>query len=81
MATAAVDASEISSNPSTGSTVGNGFWWVDTPGNVWLATPLSGIREMPLQGLDSARQSDLHVRQFEDVRDAAAVHADRAARL
>ncbi|SDR43067.1 hypothetical protein SAMN05443245_5939 [Paraburkholderia fungorum] len=50
----AVDASEISSNPSTGSTVGNGFWWVDTPGNVWLATPLSGIREMPLQGLDSA---------------------------
>ena len=49
-----VDASEISSNPSTGSTVGNGFWWVDTPGNVWLATPTSGIREMPLQGLDSA---------------------------
>ncbi|CAB3801578.1 hypothetical protein [Paraburkholderia caffeinilytica] len=49
-----VDASEISSNPSTGSTVGNGFWWVDTPGNVWLATPKSGIREMPLQGLDSA---------------------------
>ena len=37
-----VDASEISSNPSTGSTVGNGFWWVDTPGNVWLATPTSG---------------------------------------
>ncbi|MGF6773964.1 hypothetical protein P3T18_006478 [Paraburkholderia sp. GAS199] len=49
-----VDASEISSNPSTGSTVGNGFWWVDMPGNVWLATPMSGIREMPLQGLDSA---------------------------
>ena len=49
-----VDASEISSNPSTGSTVGNGFWWVDAPGNVWLATPLSGIREMPLQGLDQA---------------------------
>jgi hypothetical protein len=48
-----VDASEINSNPSTGSTVGNGFWWVDTPGNVWLATPASGIREMPLQGLDS----------------------------
>ncbi|CAE6788391.1 hypothetical protein [Paraburkholderia domus] len=48
-----VEASEISSNPSTGSTVGNGFWWVDTPGNVWLATPTSGIREMPLQGLDS----------------------------
>ncbi|MCC8393845.1 hypothetical protein LJ656_14705 [Paraburkholderia sp. MMS20-SJTR3] len=48
-----VDASEISSNPSTGATVGNGFWWVDEPGNVWLATPLSGIREMPLQGLDS----------------------------
>nr|WP_260854411.1 hypothetical protein [Paraburkholderia sp. BCC1884] len=47
-----VDASEISSNPSTGSTVGNGFWWVDEPGNVWLATPLSGIREMPLQGID-----------------------------
>jgi hypothetical protein len=49
-----VDASEISSNPSTGSTVGNGFWWVDEPGNVWLATPLSGVREMPLQGLDPA---------------------------
>ncbi|WP_233807715.1 hypothetical protein [Paraburkholderia sp. HP33-1] len=49
-----VDASEISSNPSTGSTVGDGFWWVDEPGNVWLATPLSGVREMPLQGLDSA---------------------------
>ena len=27
------------------------------------------------------RQSDLHVRQFEDVRDAATVHADRADRL
>ncbi|WP_233856545.1 hypothetical protein [Paraburkholderia sp. HD33-4] len=50
----AVDASEISGNPSTGSTVGDGFWWVDDPGNVWLATPLSGVREMPLQGLDSA---------------------------
>ncbi|WP_268991465.1 hypothetical protein [Paraburkholderia sp. MMS20-SJTN17] len=50
----AVDASEISSNPSTGSTVGDGFWWVDESGNVWLATPLSGVREMPLQGLDSA---------------------------
>lgn len=48
-----VDASEITSNPATGSTVGDGYWWVDTPGNVWLATPLSGIREMPLQGLDS----------------------------
>ncbi|RKT20538.1 hypothetical protein B0G69_3857 [Paraburkholderia sp. RAU2J] len=49
----AVDASEISSNPSTGSTVGNGFWWLDSAGNVWLATPLSGIREMPLQGFDA----------------------------
>ncbi|MFM0341138.1 NHL repeat-containing protein [Paraburkholderia fungorum] len=49
-----VDASEISSNPSTGSTVGNGFFWVDMQGNVWLATPASGIREMPLQGLDTA---------------------------
>ncbi|APA87950.1 hypothetical protein BJG93_21270 [Paraburkholderia sprentiae WSM5005] len=49
----AVDASEISSNLSTGSTVGDGFWWVDATGNVWLATPLSGVREMPLQGLDS----------------------------
>ncbi|WP_259294922.1 hypothetical protein [Paraburkholderia sp. DHOC27] len=48
-----VDAAEITSNPSTGSTVGDGYWWVDAPGNVWLATPLSGIREMPLQGLDS----------------------------
>jgi hypothetical protein len=48
-----VDASEITGNPSTGSTVGNGFWWVDTPGNVWLATPTSGIRKMPLQGIDS----------------------------
>ncbi|MEW6345029.1 MAG: hypothetical protein AB1704_30650 [Pseudomonadota bacterium] len=48
-----VQASEITSNPSTGSTVGNGFWWVDSASNVWLATPVSGIREMPLQGLDS----------------------------
>lgn len=48
-----VDASEITSNPSTGASVGNGYWWVDTPGNVWLATPLSGIREMPAQGLDA----------------------------
>jgi hypothetical protein len=48
-----VQASEITSNPSTGSTVGDGFWWVDSASNVWLATPLSGIREMPLQGLDS----------------------------
>lgn len=49
-----VDASEISGNASTGSTVGNGFWWVDSAANVWLATPISGIREMPLQGLDAA---------------------------
>jgi hypothetical protein len=48
-----VDASEITGNPSTGSTVGNGFYWVDTPGNVWQATPGSGIREMPLQGFDA----------------------------
>ncbi|HEY1998171.1 hypothetical protein [Paraburkholderia sp.] len=47
-----VDASEITGNPSTGSTVGDGYWWVDSPGNVWLATPVSGIRELPLQGLD-----------------------------
>jgi hypothetical protein len=47
-----VDASEITGNPSTGSTVGNGFYWVDTVGNVWQATPGSGIREMPLQGFD-----------------------------
>lgn len=48
-----VDADEITSNPSTGSKVGNGFYWVDTPGNVWQATPGSGIREMPLQGFDA----------------------------
>ena len=48
-----VDADEITSNPSTGSTVGNGFYWVDTPGNVWQATPGSVIREMPLQGFDA----------------------------
>lgn len=47
-----VGANEITSNPSTGSTVGNGYWWVDTPGNVWIATPTSGIREMPMLGLD-----------------------------
>ncbi|WP_322013380.1 hypothetical protein [Paraburkholderia sp. J12] len=47
-----VSADEIVANPSTGSTVGDGYWWVDTPGNVWLATPTSGIREMPLLGLD-----------------------------
>lgn len=48
-----VDANEITSNPATGSTVGNGYWWVDANGNVWLATPTSGIREQPLQGLDA----------------------------
>lgn len=48
-----VDASEITSNPSTGSTVGDGYYWVDTNGNVWLATPTSGIREQPMLGLDS----------------------------
>lgn len=48
-----VSADEITANPSTGSTVGDGYWWVDASGNVWLATPTSGIREMPLQGLDA----------------------------
>jgi hypothetical protein len=48
-----VNANEITGNPSTGSTVGDGFWWVDSTSNVWLATPVSGIREMPLQGQDS----------------------------
>jgi hypothetical protein len=48
-----VDADEITANPSTGSTVGDGYWWVDTPGNVWLATPTSGIRKMPMLGLDA----------------------------
>jgi hypothetical protein len=48
-----VDASEITSNPSTGSTVGNGYYWVDANGNVWLGTPTSGIREQPMLGLDA----------------------------
>ena len=76
-----VDANEITSNPSTGSTVGDGFWWVDTPGNVWLATPTSGIREMPLARSGFVRQSDLPVRESKDVSDAAAVHAARSHRL
>lgn len=48
-----VDANEITSNPSTGSTVGDGYYWVDANGNVWLGTPTSGIREQPMLGLDA----------------------------
>ncbi len=45
--------SEIQSNSATGNSVYNGYWWVDDAANVWLATGGSGIREMPLQGVDS----------------------------
>jgi hypothetical protein len=48
-----VDASEYTGNPSTGSTIGNSFIWVDSQGNVWFGTPVSGIRELPLQGFDA----------------------------
>jgi hypothetical protein len=44
---------EITSNGSTGNSVYNGYWWVDDAANVWLATGGSGIRKMPLQGVDS----------------------------
>ncbi|GAB2873854.1 hypothetical protein GCM10027093_06710 [Paraburkholderia jirisanensis] len=47
-----IAASEFSSNPSTGSKIGNSFIWVDTLGNVWFGTPTSGVRELPLQGFD-----------------------------
>ena len=50
---ATVQASEIQSNPATGNSVYNAYWWVDDAANVWLATGGSGIREMPLQGVDS----------------------------
>jgi hypothetical protein len=49
-----VEAEEISRNPTTANIVRDGFWWVDSPGNIWLATTMSGIRELPLQGIDSA---------------------------
>ncbi len=49
----AVQATEIQTNPATGNTVSNGYWWVDDAANVWLSTPGNGIREMPLQGVDS----------------------------
>lgn len=49
----AVQATEIQSNKATGNSVYNGYWWVDDAANVWLATAGSGIREMPLQGIDS----------------------------
>ncbi|MEX3959290.1 hypothetical protein [Trinickia sp. EG282A] len=45
--------SEIQSNVATGNSVYNGYWWVDDAANIWLATGGSGIREMPLQGVDS----------------------------
>jgi hypothetical protein len=48
-----VGASEIQSNPATGNTMQNGYWWVDSLGNVWLGSLKSGIRELPLQGFDS----------------------------
>lgn len=49
----AVQPAEIISNASTGNSVYNAYWWVDDAANVWLATGNSGIRKMPLQGLDS----------------------------
>ncbi|WP_245983094.1 hypothetical protein [Trinickia fusca] len=49
----AIEPAEIQSNPSTGNTVCNGYWYVDDAANVWLATEGSGIREMPLQGVDA----------------------------
>jgi hypothetical protein len=45
-------ASEITANPSTGSLVGDGYWWVDDNAAIWLGTLRSGIRKMPLQGFD-----------------------------
>ncbi|SAK75982.1 hypothetical protein [Caballeronia ptereochthonis] len=44
---------EFTGNPSTGSTVGNSFIWVDSAGGVWFGTPTSGIRQMPVQGFDA----------------------------
>ncbi len=48
-----VDASEITGNPSTGSTVGNGYWWPDENGAIWLGMLTGGIRKMPMQGVDA----------------------------
>ncbi|TKC92478.1 hypothetical protein FAZ69_02030 [Trinickia terrae] len=48
-----VDASEIQANPSSGNAPEDGFWWVDSQGNIWLGMLGSGIRELPLQGFDA----------------------------
>lgn len=48
-----VQPAEIQANPATGNTVYNSYWWVDDAANVWLATGNSGIRKMPLQGVDA----------------------------
>ncbi|MGV2292818.1 hypothetical protein AAHK20_29205 [Trinickia sp. YCB016] len=48
-----VDASEITANPSSGNSVEDGSWWVDSLGNIWIGELGSGIRELPLQGFDS----------------------------
>ncbi|AOJ04269.1 hypothetical protein WS70_20660 [Burkholderia mayonis] len=48
-----VDASEIVANPSSGDTMQNGFWWVDSAGDVWLGSLVSGIRRLPFQGFDA----------------------------
>jgi hypothetical protein len=47
-----VNASEITGNPSTGSLVGDGSFWVDDNAAIWLGTMWSGIRKMPMQGFD-----------------------------
>lgn len=47
-----VDASEITGNPATGSTVGDGYWWPDENGAIWLGMLTGGIRKMPMQGFD-----------------------------
>ena len=36
-------ASEITANPSTGSLVGDGYWWVDDNAAIWLG-PRGGLR-------------------------------------
>ncbi|HYW79158.1 MAG TPA: hypothetical protein VE890_06245, partial [Thermoguttaceae bacterium] len=48
----AFDVDEFAGNGDNDTPASQG-WWVDTSGNVWLATQRQGIRFLPVQGLDT----------------------------